>query len=99
MPLNKLIQPGDNPDLTDERKTATFDTDALAAVIKGGLKVGSFFLPAYFCLFYRNCKEVAISKRKLLVAPSSKIPVQSGTCPARKKWKMLPEKQFIFSKK
>lgn len=34
--LNKTIQEGDNPDLTAERLTATFDTHAMAAQIYGG---------------------------------------------------------------
>ncbi|CAI2348372.1 unnamed protein product [Caenorhabditis sp. 36 PRJEB53466] len=36
MPLNKLIQDGDNQDLTNERFKATFDTDVLAAEFHGG---------------------------------------------------------------
>ncbi|PIC38930.1 hypothetical protein B9Z55_010785 [Caenorhabditis nigoni] len=36
MPLNKLIQDGDNQDLTNERFKSTFDTDALAAVFHSG---------------------------------------------------------------
>ncbi|CAI2298420.1 unnamed protein product [Caenorhabditis sp. 36 PRJEB53466] len=34
--LNKAIQEGDNPDLTEERLTGTFDTNAMAAQIHGG---------------------------------------------------------------
>ncbi|VDM58579.1 unnamed protein product [Angiostrongylus costaricensis] len=38
MYLNKLIVDSDNPDITEERLKATFDTDALAAELKGGYK-------------------------------------------------------------
>ncbi|EGT32348.1 hypothetical protein CAEBREN_17403 [Caenorhabditis brenneri] len=36
--LNKEICDGDNPDLTEERRTATFDTDRMAQVIYGSEK-------------------------------------------------------------
>ncbi|EGT32383.1 CBN-ACOX-1 protein [Caenorhabditis brenneri] len=36
--LNKTIQPGDNPDLTEERATATFNTNDMAAQIYGAEK-------------------------------------------------------------
>ena len=37
--LNKYIREEDNPDLTEERLKATFDTEELAAVVKHGKKV------------------------------------------------------------
>ncbi|UMM15033.1 hypothetical protein L5515_002621 [Caenorhabditis briggsae] len=36
--LNKSIEPGDSPDLTEERASGTFDTNAMAAVIYGSDK-------------------------------------------------------------
>uniref|UniRef100_A0A1I7WK19 HECT domain-containing protein n=1 Tax=Heterorhabditis bacteriophora TaxID=37862 RepID=A0A1I7WK19_HETBA len=43
MRLNKQISEGDNPDITEERLQSTFDTDALAAELKGGYDVGAPF--------------------------------------------------------
>ncbi|UMM15031.1 hypothetical protein L5515_002619 [Caenorhabditis briggsae] len=37
--MNQSIKPGDNPDLTDERLSGTFDTNAMAAVIYGSDKL------------------------------------------------------------
>ncbi|CAL2027462.1 unnamed protein product [Caenorhabditis brenneri] len=37
--LNKEIRDGDNPDLTEERRTATFDTNKMAEVIYGSEKL------------------------------------------------------------
>nr|CDJ82827.1 Acyl-CoA oxidase dehydrogenase and Acyl-CoA oxidase domain containing protein [Haemonchus contortus] len=36
MPLNKLLRDGDNEDLAEERRKATFDTDEMAAIIWEG---------------------------------------------------------------
>ncbi|CAI4227377.1 unnamed protein product [Auanema sp. JU1783] len=36
MPFNKKLSQGDNPELTEERLRATFDTDELAATLRGG---------------------------------------------------------------
>lgn len=40
MALNRVIREGDNPELTEERLKATFDTDQMAAVIWGSNEVG-----------------------------------------------------------
>lgn len=34
--MNRYIRDGDNPDLTEERRKATFDTEALAALVWDG---------------------------------------------------------------
>ncbi|PIO59975.1 hypothetical protein TELCIR_18545, partial [Teladorsagia circumcincta] len=36
MPLNRLLRDGDNEDLAEERRKATFDTDEMAAIIWEG---------------------------------------------------------------
>ncbi|KAK6011614.1 hypothetical protein OSTOST_23294, partial [Ostertagia ostertagi] len=41
MPLNRLLRDGDHEDLAEERRTATFDTDEMAAIIWGNREVVS----------------------------------------------------------
>lgn len=37
--MSRWIQPGDNVDITNERKKATFDTERMSAWIHGGTEV------------------------------------------------------------
>lgn len=54
MPLNAYIEAGDNPDLTEERRRCTFDTEEVAAWLWGGEQVTAPPLSTSFQLLKRR---------------------------------------------